>query len=815
MSITRLILSLLLTFASVFSAFAGQERVFRAITSSDGLSDNSAQTLKCTKTGRMTITTLGNVTFYDGAQFNNVRMSLDDAFRLENYQGHYHLYYDAYHHLWLKGSHNVNCVNLTTEHAVINMDSLFLSMGMKEKVYDLFVDVDGEVWFCGKDNIQNPQLGYKIMLKPDLNLQDLEVLDKNELFLLYDNGLLECYDVKTGKKKYENRAYGGESAAKYHRSSVLVLRDDGFYQARNGITGGILLSYDTRHREWTTLMESEHHLNGLALYDKVLYVAAQLGYFTYDLQSGAFEHVSALKMRSGRSLYTDINAIEFDRQGGMWIGTETRGLLYARPLNTPFASLPIEGDEAQHYVQLMSDLQGISEFNGRRANVMFIDSRRWTWVGTSSALYLYKSPQDEPIVLSRSSGLLNNVIHGIIEDDFSNIWISTSNGITCLQVADGNVKYVVSFNQDDNVPGESFVNGKVMKLSDGSIVMQAIDHVLHFNPKDFKEILSQQPYKMFPKLTGLMVNGTFIDQGMEVNGSVILQKAITRTKEINLNYDQNSLSLTFSALNFARPLQTFYRVRIKELDEQWKVYSHYNSGGMVDRRGLFHLPLVSLSPGTYHIELQASNVIDKFEGEPYSWVLNINEPWWRASGMVALLAVVLLTLVFINFYLYNRNTRLRIRRNNDEGNIVSRIKNFIERCDTYEDQVMAPLFNEDGVLIQPTPQDDLSPDFVEQMLLIMPYVKAQKNMSFTMHGLVQETGVELSELYKIITSNLHKNPRTLVLMLRLKRVQDLLSTTDKTVEAITDECLFSSPNFLISSFYHHFKMTPKDYRLSI
>ena len=42
------------------------------IKASDGLADNSAQTIKCTFSGRMTITTLGNINFYDGANFSHI-----------------------------------------------------------------------------------------------------------------------------------------------------------------------------------------------------------------------------------------------------------------------------------------------------------------------------------------------------------------------------------------------------------------------------------------------------------------------------------------------------------------------------------------------------------------------------------------------------------------------------------------------------------------------------------------------------------------------------------------------------------------------
>ena len=800
----------MMVFCSVLATRAEGHRIFKAITASDGLADNSAQTIKCTKTGRMTITTIGNINFYDGANFSYINTDQEEKYQLDNYQGNYHLYYDRFHHLWLKDYHNVSCVNLTTETFINNMDSLFLTMGMKGKVYDMFVDDNtGVVWLCGKDYVMDCQQQRHYPVSTKLNLQDLQVDDGKYLYLFYEDGSLVSFDMASGKQRYQNRAYEGEAVEKYYRSSIVLPCKKGFYQIRNGEKGAVLLFFDTSAQKWTTLMESEYHLNNMAIYENVLYVASERGYFTYDIHTGTIVHEKSLTLSNGRQLETDVNAVEFDRQGGMWIGTEKRGLLYARPLNAPFTALRWDNPETMKYYGLMNDLQGITEFNGKKANVMFIDSRRWTWVGTSLGLYLYKSPQDEPVLLTRKSGLLNNVIHSIIEDNFHNIWVGSSYGITCLQIADNKVKYVTSFNNEDNVPNETFIDGKVLKLEDGTIVMQSLDHIVLFNPAAFKSLLSHQPMQMFPKLTSLLVNGTFVNAGTELNGRVILDKAITRTKEIYLNFDQNTVSLTFSALNFARPLQTYYHVRIREIDENWQTYSFYNSGGLVDRRGLLHMPLVGLRPGTYHIELQASNVPDKWVGKPFEWIVNVHEPWWRSTSLLLFIAVVLLALVVVNTLLYNRNTRLRVKRNSDEGDMVRRIQNFSERCEVYKNEMIKVNVGDEENEVS-----DLSPEFINLMVVILPYIKEQ-NGKFTIRELMELTGSDVQTFYQILSTNLYKNPRSLTLVMRLIQVQDALRSSNKSIEEIAEECHFESPNGMIASFYHQFRMTPRDYRLSI
>ena len=809
----RQLVSLLLLLVCLCGAQADDRRVFRVISAADGLADNSAQTIKCTKTGRMTITSIGNINFYDGANFTYISSDQEHKYTLDNYNGNYHLNYDRFHHLWLKNKHSVTCVNLTTETFISNVDSLFASMGMEGRVYDLFVDQDGDVWFCGPDFIQDVSRKKRFPLDKRLNLQDVEVFDGKELMLFYEEDLMVCFDVESGKMRYKSHAYEGDGVHKHYDTSVLLPYKDGLFQIRNGNSGSVLLYYDVKKRQWSMLMEAELRMNNIALHADVLYLAAAEGYYTYNIKSGTVTHEPVLSLGAGRGMKTDVNAIEFDRQGGMWVGTEHRGLLYARPLNAPFTVLSFDHPDAVRYINMMSDLHGIDVFNGKTANVMFIDSRRWTWVGTAKGLYLYTSPQAEPILLNSRSGLLNDVIHAIIEDNMHNIWVSSSCGITCMQIVDGEVRYVTSFDRADNVPNETFVDGKAMKLEDGSIVMQTIDHVLVFNPDEFRDLLSQQPMQMYPKMTSLLVNGAFVAVGAKVNGNVILDRAISRVREINLNYDQNTVSLTFSALNYARPLQTFYRVRIREINDEWQTYSVYNSGGLVDRRGLLHLPLVDMNPGTYHIEIQASNVIDKWAGEPYEWVVNINEPWWRKSALIIGLFGVLLALVVVNLLQYNRNTRLRVQRSSNEGDMVRRIQNFAERCEEYNSEVI-DIVRKDPNAASIDTESELNEDFVNIMVVVLPYIKEQEG-KFTIRELVDLTGTDVATFFQVISSNLYKSPRALTRVMRLMQVQELLRTTNKSIEDISVECHFGSPNCMISSFFHQFRMTPREYRLSI
>lgn len=789
-----------------------KERVYSKFSAANGLADNSAHTIHCTKTGRLVITTMGQINFYDGQMFTYIDATNENMYPLEKYYGNYHLYFDKYHHLWLKNTHNVTCVDLLTEKFVSSIEEEFSDFGVDEKVSDLFVDQRGVVWLLLDKGLYCSETKKTIRVKGGLNLQDLETYADKYLLLFYSNSLLEMYDLATGEKIHESLAYGKADIGRYGKTSVLYNYGSMFYQIRNGDKEAVLNQFDAEKREWKELMRAPYHLNNLAGRDSLLYIPCEYGYWTYEIGSGKTEHIEGLRMENGSELRTCLNTMAFDRQGGLWIGTERTGLLYSRPYTAPFRVYGWDDKRAGELAGYMENMPQTYTFKGKSVNCVFRDSRGWTWVGTSTGLHYYRKSSDHlPQIITVRDGLLNNVIHSITEDQLHNIWVSTSYGISCILIENDMVHYINSYNQYDNVPDEAFVNGKAICRPDGMIIMQALDHVVTFNPNHMQTLRGDYPFEIYPKLIRLMINGHEIRTGDELDGNVILERALTRTKEINLNYDQNSISLVFSALNFFRPYQTYYRVRVRGLSDEWNIYAAYNSGGLVDKRGLLHLPLMSMRPGTYFIEVQASVLPDKWDTTPYEWIININEPWWRTTGMVALFIGVLLVLIGINLYYYLRNANMRAMRNSEEVTLLKRIHNFAERCNDRRDFILEPVPEEvRGEVIDS--QNELSAEFIETMIRIMPAVLSEKASRLTMRSLSEVAGIDVQHFYSLVTSNIYKSPRLLVHTMMLRKAEEMLRKSVKPIDMIAKECGFVSPNYFIASFYHAHQMTPAEYR---
>lgn len=811
-NITGFIVLLLTCLIQGTSALAAvEDRVFFAFDASNGLSDNSAQTIKCTKTGRMVITTIGHINFYDGDAFVHIDPRPEDAFPLPKYNGHYHLYFDKHHHLWLKDKFTVTCLDLMTERFIHNVGGVIRDLGMNREVEDLFADVNNHLWFLSGDKLYGTDLNVVIPVRLSDELQDVDVYDNHLLLEFFGNGTVAAYNLETGKHMFDVPALTEDGMSDYGKSSVICPEGNVYYQIRNGDKEAVLTCFDVEKREWRVLMTTPYHLNNMVVHDGKLYVASEYGYWTYNISTGETQHQETLTLTEGKQLQTDINTIAFDRQGGMWMGTEKRGILYSKYFKSPFICYTWDRPEAMRYGAMLDRVVQNAETLGRHVNCRYRDSRGWIWTGTYTGLQLQKPDEKEVRVYTRRDGLMNEMIHSVIEDNNHDVWVATSYGISHIFIRDDKVYNIESYINRDNVPNESFVNGKAMKLDDGTIVMQSLDHVVAFNPNDFHtDLLAKMT--LLPKLIKVLVNGTFINAGTKVNGKVIIDRSVTRLKDMVVSYDQNTISMTFSGLNFMRPIQTYYRVRVKGVYDDWHVLSFANSSGRVDRNGLLHLPLSALKPGKYDIEVQASMSKDDWPVDPFVWTLYVKQPWWRSTGIYILLALLLLSLIIANFVFFNHNTRLRMICNREEEDIMRRIRNYAKRCFALSSEVLTPYSSE--VNANDDANITLNKDFVNVMQKVVPYLFENRDKRVSMRQLSDLTGKEPGPLYDLLSANLYKSPRQIALVLRLQQAADLLLNTSMEVEDVAGQCNFVSPNFFIASFYHHYRMTPADYRNS-
>lgn len=804
-----LIMAFLLSSLTALAEDSTRDRRFRVINAADGLADNSAQTIKSTFSGRLVVSTIGHINFYDGSGFTHIS-SGDSRYLLPKYKGHYHLYFDDSHHLWLKDKGMVTCVNMLTEQFVSDIGSIFQAQGVKGHVEDMFVDSSGSIWLVQGNNIYSRHGKVSLPLRKGRVLQDMDISD-NIVLLFYDDCQVDVYDIIAKKKLYSTNSLNHEEVKDYQESSVIYKYRNGFFQIRNGNNKAVLMWFDLGTRQWTKVLSTDYYLSNMTVKDDVLYISSAYGYWTYDTDSRQIEHYEMIKLTDGRELLTDMNCIEFDRQGGMWIGTEKRGLLYSKYIKSPFNVMTWDNPLSVKYAEMMDKVCTYDMLvKGHRLNCTYKDSRGWIWVGSLNGLYYFKPGQKDSICVKKEDGMVNDVVHSIIEDGKHNIWVSTSNGIVGLVIKNGKVTFVNSFINSDGIPAEAFVNGRAMRLDDGTIVMQALDHVVSFNPMKMS-IMEGNNILLHPKFVRLQVNGTNIFAGTEIDGRVVTEKAVSRLNMIELPSTQNSLSLKFSSLNYFRPIQTYYRYRVSGLQDKWVMLSYYNSRGLVDKNGILHLPLLGLEPGNYMVEVQASMYPGKWTTPPVKVVVRIKEPWWRTTGLTLLISGVFLILIIWNIVIFSGNSRLKMKRNVSEVELFRRIDGFISRAEScrMEKQTRRSVNDESEDV---TSGADLDKDAVELLMELVPYSRNGKLDHNVLVQLAMKKRIKLTDIYDIITNNIFRSPALLTMAMLLEKASRDLIESGMTVEEIAEKNNFASPNYFIAMFFRRYGMTPLQWR---
>ena len=218
---------LLMLLMSVNAIANDDNLVFYSYDASNGLADNSVQIVRCTKTGRVLIFTIGHVNFFDGDNFTHIDPSEQDAIDLPGYKGGYQMFFDKYHHLWGKNLGKLACVDLLTERFMPDVKAVLREMGVDKPVDDIYGDGECNMWFRSGKQLSDPKKGKEFTLHVKATLQDVDLYADSLLLLFHADGSVAVYDYKHPRYLYNDGAFTTvEEKQRYAQSSILCLVTD-------------------------------------------------------------------------------------------------------------------------------------------------------------------------------------------------------------------------------------------------------------------------------------------------------------------------------------------------------------------------------------------------------------------------------------------------------------------------------------------------------------------------------------------------------------------------------------------------------------
>lgn len=309
--------------------------------------------------------------------------------------------------------------------------------------------------------------------------------------------------------------------------------------------------------------------------------------------------------------------------GLFFLGTPEGSWLF-NPKNEAFTPSPVLQNQnvfAGYYAQdstiwLASYFEGLYGFKyqnqqwkqiyyGLRAfniNVVRQDTvSKKLWIGTEKGLIELNPATRHYHFYNDRNGLGNSYIYGIIIDRQRQVWLSTNHGISQF---DQQSRTFRNFDLADGIQGYEF-NGNAFTITQ--------NHEVYFGGvKGFNSFFPERMKRMSFKPRVHLYNFRANDEAFPT------PKQINETDLVTLDYDQNTFSLEFSAIDFYSGGRNAYRYKLDGEDKEWVFTNTQN-----------FVRYPNLDPGLYLFKVIAANRDGVWSDDEKKLFVRVKPPFWQ------------------------------------------------------------------------------------------------------------------------------------------------------------------------------------------
>jgi ligand-binding sensor domain-containing protein/signal transduction histidine kinase/DNA-binding response OmpR family regulator len=357
-----------------------------------------------------------------------------------------------------------------------------------------------------------------------------------------------------------------------------------------------------------------------------------------------------------------VTSILEDRNGKLWIGTNSEGVSVIDPSNGKVDSVlnnatiralceDVNGKiwigtygGVNIYNPSTSSFSYLTESNSKVSNIIysiFKDSKDNMWVGSmGGGLYLFDRKSKKLTAFSEANGLASNIVNSIVEDAQGYLWISTSRGISRFNPDNRTFK---NYTREDGLQSNEFVRGAGYITKAGRIFLGSIDGFNAFYPEDDR-INSNIPNVV---ITDFQLSNKSLPAEMYNPQSEQNSKS---SPQITLPYDESVFSIEFAALSYTVPEKNQYAYMLQGFDKDWNYVGYEHKASYTN-----------LDPGEYIFKVIASNNDEVWNKEGTSLKIIITPPFWK-TGFAYI--IYLLITIGILYYIY-REIKARERLKNE------------------------------------------------------------------------------------------------------------------------------------------------------
>lgn len=317
---------------------------------------------------------------------------------------------------------------------------------------------------------------------------------------------------------------------------------------------------------------------------------------------------------------TNINSIVFDRQHRLWAATN-KGLIVGNQFK----------------------LKAVCK-------VLAIDKQGWIWVGTMNGVYVFDTQNGKTYRYGKEEGMTNEMIQDLVVDKLGEVWVTTANGLCRIRRTRSSEQpfALTMFDSQNKLSDAKFLPKTAASMADGKLFFGSSTGFYIVDPIQVKDM----EYTGHPVFTSLLVNNQEVVAGKEYDGRVILPFALSTTRKIVLEHDENFITVHFSGLNFDMPYHTYYKYRLQGVNNDWIEISPQDGIGRAN--------YTDLSPGTYKLEVYSAGLDKVWSKQSATLEIEVLAPLWATwwAKLLYLLAFIALMIFGVRWKIEQNRKRM-------------------------------------------------------------------------------------------------------------------------------------------------------------
>lgn len=442
--------------------------------------------------------------------------------------------------------------------------------------------------------------------------------------------------------------------------------------------------------------------------DGTIYSGYFLGGLVKRDQKGKNLDILYDKKDGGSFVSNDIRCVTEDRKGNIWVGTNGQGVCRLDKQTAKFTQLtqdynkPSKGiacnfirhieqdskgyiwictcngitryDEQNNmFINIYSDPQKSSGLCGNFVPTMLESSKGFLYFGTNMGLCKLTTPvsskkYSDPNItessdvfkfttITNSSGLPNDVINSLIEDNNQTIWLGTSSGLLSFDPLKELFKNIEISESDE--PCAFNINASA-KSANGRLYFGTNKGIVTFHPDSLNLKIAEPDVR----ITDIKINfEPYKNHQSNKQDTTIINPVLHPI--IELSSKDKAITFEFSSLEYNKPRQIQYKYTLVGFDDGW------NHTDALRRYATY----TNLNPGEYSFNVVATNTEGLWSDRVTKIKIIVSPPFWKYWWFQIM--IIVLFAGFVTLYVRIRIHSIEKRKRTLENLVKKRTEELL------------------------------------------------------------------------------------------------------------------------------------------